>query len=195
MRLLRCAPWELRDERAEGTFARACRRSPRGLRRRNARPRSAGCASGRRSGTGRLAGPAQQSHLSANDRYRNSTRAPGCPKFGESSVVDRPFFFNDEPSVKPGLHRRARVHSVVWWDPRTFNLAPPANLGLRRDEILLPDPDESESPSLTVYRSGRPIAIVSATPRKRSSSIFSPRRKTGESPKDFAVEVTHRFDR
>jgi len=41
---------------------------------------------------------------------------------------------------------------VVWWDPKTLKLAPPANLGLRQEEILKADPNETESPSWIAYR-------------------------------------------
>ncbi len=79
--------------------------------------------------------------------------AEGCPKFGDASVVDRPFFAHEEPSVQPGLHSPQQgTHEVVWWDPRTLKLAPPANLGLRQEEILKGDPNEEESPSLIAYR-------------------------------------------
>src|SRR5208337_69403 len=77
----------------------------------------------------------------------------GCPEFGDASVVDRPFFAHDEPSVQPGLHAPQQgTHEVVWWDPRTLTLAPPANLGLRQEEILKGDPKDEESPSLIAYR-------------------------------------------
>ena len=127
------------------------------------------------------------------DRYRNSTPAPGCPKFGNASVMDRPFFFNDEPSVKPGLHSPQQgTHSVVWWDPRTLNLTPPANLGLRRDEILTPTLDQNEkaSPSLTVYRAWRQKRdVVTTAAEVKQFDIFTAS-ETSDSPQDFEVEVT-----
>jgi ATP-dependent exoDNAse (exonuclease V) beta subunit len=123
------------------------------------------------------------------DRSRNSTTAPGCPKFGNASVIDRPFFFNDEPSVKPGLHSPQHgTHHVVWWDPRTLNLTPPANLGLRRDEILTPA--ETESPSLAAYRAWQQKRDqVSTTAQTKQFDIFTAT-ETSESPRDFSVQVT-----
>ncbi len=103
-RLLRCAPWELRDneaqerlrERAEGVrvaYVAATR----------ARDLLVIPTVGDDELDGWL-GPLNKAIYPANDRYRNATPAEGCPKFGDASVVDRPFFANDEPSVQPGLH-------------------------------------------------------------------------------------------
>ena len=197
MRLLRCAPWELLDnepqerlrERAEGVrvaYVAVTR----------ARDLLVVPTVGDQEMDGWLS-PLNKAIYPAPDRYRNSTRAPGCPKFGESSVLERPFFFNDEPSVKPGLHSPQQgVHSVVWWDPRTLNLAPPANLGLRRDEILTPNLDEKESPSLAAYRSWQQKREqVSAAGQAKQFDIFTAS-ETSESPQDFSVEVTiHSIDK
>ncbi|MCB9659518.1 MAG: UvrD-helicase domain-containing protein [Sandaracinaceae bacterium] len=46
---------------------------------------------------------------------RSSGPAPGCPDFGESSVLDAE---QPEETVRPGLHEGLRGGvSVVWWDP------------------------------------------------------------------------------
>jgi ATP-dependent helicase/nuclease subunit A len=152
-RLLRCAPWELREheseerlrERAEGVrvaYVAATR----------ARDLLVIPAVGDEELDGWLS-PLNKAIYPAHDRYRNATSAEGCPKFGEASVVDRPFFTHDETSVQPGLHTPQQgSHEVVWWDPKTLKLAPPANLGLRQEEILKADPNETESPSWIAYR-------------------------------------------
>jgi ATP-dependent helicase/nuclease subunit A len=196
-RLLRCAPWELRDnepqerlrERAEGVrvaYVAATR----------ARDLLVVPAVGDQEMDGWLS-PLNKAIYPPPDRYRNSTRAPGCPKFGDASVMDRPFFFNDEPSVKPGLHSPQQgIHSVVWWDPGTLNLAPPANLGLRRDEILTPSVDEKEPASLAAYRAWQQKRDqISATAQTKQFDIFTAT-ETSESPQDFAVEITiHSIDK
>jgi ATP-dependent helicase/nuclease subunit A len=163
-RLLRCAPWELRDheaeerlrERAEGVrvaYVAATR----------ARDLLVIPSVGDEELEGWL-GPLNKAIYPAHDRYRHATRAQGCPDFGDASVVDRPFFAHDEPSVQPGLHAPQQGnHAVVWWDPRTLTLAPPANLGLRQEEILKGDSSGEESPSVMAYREwkeqrGRTIA-------------------------------------
>jgi ATP-dependent exoDNAse (exonuclease V) beta subunit len=152
-RLLRCAPWELREheseerlrERAEGVrvaYVAATR----------ARDLLVIPSVGDEELEGWL-GPLNKAIYPAHDRYRHATRAEGCPDFGDASVLDRPFFAHDEPSVQPGLHTPQQGnHAVVWWDPRTLSLAPPANLGLRQEDILKGDANDEDSPSLTAYR-------------------------------------------
>ncbi len=151
-RLLRCAPWELLDHEAEER-----------LRERAEGVRVAYVAATRARdllvipsvGDEELDGwlsPLNKAIYPPNDRYRHARPAGGCPDFGDASVVDRPFFAHDEPSVQPGLHSPQQgSHEVVWWDPRTLTLALPANLGLRQEEILKGDQNE-ESPSLIAYR-------------------------------------------
>jgi ATP-dependent exoDNAse (exonuclease V) beta subunit len=152
-RLLRCAPWELRDhedeerlrERAEGVrvaYVAATR----------ARDLLVVPSVGDEELEGWLS-PLNKAIYPAHDRYRHATQAAGCPKFGDTSVADRPFFAHEETSVQPGLHTPQQGnHEVVWWDPYRLNLAPPANLGLRQEEILKGDAGTDESPSLHAYR-------------------------------------------
>ncbi len=62
------------------------------------------------------------------DSFNPETKQPpGCPKFGEDTVVDRPpNAARRIGSVSPGLHRPAAgEHRVVWWDPSV--LAPPGS--------------------------------------------------------------------
>lgn len=190
-RLLRCAPWELRDnetrerlrERAEGVrvaYVAATR----------ARDLLVVPAVGDEEFEGWLS-PLNKAIYPAPDRYRNSSRAPGCPKFGETTVMNRPFFVNDEPSVKPGLHSpKEGTHSVVWWDPQKLNLITPANLGLRQEEILTADPAQPESPSLIAYNAWKEKRRqVTASAEAKQFDIFNAS-ETSESPKDFTVEVS-----
>ncbi|MBZ5606751.1 MAG: UvrD-helicase domain-containing protein [Acidobacteriia bacterium] len=191
-RLLRCAPWELRDneaqerlrERAEGVrvaYVAATR----------ARDLLVVPAVGDEELDGWV-GPLNKAIYPAPDRYRNSTRAPGCPKFGEASVVDRPFFSADEPSVRPGLHSPQQgPHSVVWWDPRALKLAAPANFGLRQEEVLTADSASPESPSLAAYRNwqaNRDRVTVAAAVQQ--FEIFTATEATA-APEDFEIAVTH----
>ena len=191
-RLLRCAPWELREneaqerlrERAEGVrvaYVAATR----------ARDLLVVPAVGDEEFDGWL-GPLNKAIYPARDLYRNSTRAPGCPKFGEASVVDRPFFSSDEPSVRPGLHSPQQgPHSVVWWDPRTLNLAAPASFGLRQEEILTADSDQGTSPSLEAYRCWQTKRDqVTAAAEVKRFEIFTAT-EAAETPADFRIEVVH----
>jgi ATP-dependent exoDNAse (exonuclease V) beta subunit len=190
-RLLRCAPWELRDneaqerlrERAEGirvAYVAATR----------ARDLLVVPALGDEELDGWLS-PLNKAIYPARDRYRNGARAAGCPQFCEASVVERPYFTREEPSVKPGLHTpREGQHEVVWWDPRALKLAPPANLGLRQQEILMADSAETESPSLVAYRNWRGKRDqVTLSAQAKQFDVFTATEAI-ERPKDFAVEVT-----
>jgi ATP-dependent exoDNAse (exonuclease V) beta subunit len=191
-RLLRCAPWELRDnesqerlrERAEGVrvaYVAATR----------ARDLLVIPAVGDEELDGWV-GPLNKAIYPSRDLYRNSTRAAGCPQFGEASVIDRPFFSSDEPSVRPGLHSPQQgPHSVVWWDPRTLNLAAPANFGLRQEEILTADPGAGESPSLQAFRRWQETRDeVTVRAQEKEFDIFTATEAT-EAPQDFEIEVSH----
>jgi ATP-dependent helicase/nuclease subunit A len=190
-RLLRCSPWELRDheeqervrERAEGVrvaYVAATR----------ARDLLVVPAVGDEELDGWV-GPLNKAIYPAHDRYRESAAAPGCPEFGDASVIDRPFFTSEETSVKPGLHSPAQgPHTVVWWDPRTLKLTAPPNFGLRQQDILKPDPGGNESESLAAYRDWQTKRDqATATAGIKQFDVFTAT-ETTESPEDFTVEVT-----
>jgi ATP-dependent helicase/nuclease subunit A len=196
-RLLRCSPWELRDhedqersrERAEGVrvaYVAATR----------ARDLLVVPAVGDEELNGWV-GPLNKAIYPARDRYRESAEAPGCPGFGEASVIDRPFFTSEETSVKPGLHSPAQgPHTVVWWDPRTLKLTTPANLGLRQEEILTAGPDDNESQSLAAYRDWQTQRDqATAAAGAKQFDVFTATEAV-ESPEDFKVKVTvHALDK
>ena len=69
---------------------------------------------------------------------------PGCPVFGDDSVVVRP---PKAPAksrvVAPGLHRaQAGDHHVVWWDPAKLRLDARETMGLRQHRLLTADKGE-----------------------------------------------------
>jgi len=79
-----------------------------------------------------------------NDSRGNSDVAPGCPTFGEDSVVDRGPKGHPPAvgSVRPGLHRPvADGPQVVWWDPTVLLLEVEEHAALRHQRILEVDPD------------------------------------------------------
>jgi ATP-dependent helicase/nuclease subunit A len=196
-RLLRCSPWELRDheeqerlrERAEGVrvaYVAATR----------ARDLLVVPAVGDEELDGWV-GPLNKAIYPTHDRYRESAVAPGCPNFGDASVIDRPFFTSEETSVKPGLHSPAQgPHTVVWWDPRALKLTTPANLGLRQEEILTAGPDDNESQSLAAYRDWQTKRDqATAEAGAEQFDVFTAT-EAEESPEDFKVEVTvHAVDK
>ena len=73
---------------------------------------------------------------------RQPHRAPGCPAFGNDSVLFRPEQARGavDTSVAPGLHRPlAGAHTVVWWDPKVLVLDREQAVGLRQQRILEAD--------------------------------------------------------
>ncbi|MBI1735750.1 MAG: UvrD-helicase domain-containing protein [Candidatus Rokubacteria bacterium] len=66
------------------------------------------------------------------ERRRAPQPAPGCPAFGDDSVLERSE--GDAPghdNVQPGRHG-----DVVWWDPRVLKLDVTRVYGLRREELI-----------------------------------------------------------
>jgi len=139
MRLLRCAPWELlaheteerAREQAEGVrvaYVAATR----------ARDLLVVPAVGDQEMDGWLE-PLNKAIYPPLDRQRRPDPAPGCPRFGNDSVLERPpdLLAGPEMSVRPGLHfPKAGGHTVVWWDPHVLRLGVQGDAGLRQEEIL-----------------------------------------------------------
>jgi ATP-dependent helicase/nuclease subunit A len=79
----------------------------------------------------------------ANRRTPLSHQPPGCPEFGDDSVVVRPPVPktpNRAKSVAPGLHQAQRgEHQVVWWDCRKLLLNVQEAMGLRQSKLLEAD--------------------------------------------------------
>ncbi|HLJ16056.1 MAG TPA: UvrD-helicase domain-containing protein [Bryobacteraceae bacterium] len=138
-RMLGCAPWELIDHDAEERV----REQSEGVRVAYvAATRAADLlvvpAVGDAEQDGWIS-PLNKAIYPARNAWRESQFAFGCPKFGESSVLERPLDYAHEGefSVKPGLHQaREGSHEVVWWDPASLKLRAPENFGLRSEEIL-----------------------------------------------------------
>ncbi len=76
------------------------------------------------------------------DDWRGAHPAPGCPTFGDDSVLERPQKTERDKrsAVRPGLHvPQAGHHAVVWWDPRALKLTAAQDAGLRQQRILAVD--------------------------------------------------------
>ncbi len=83
--------------------------------------------------------------------WRRSHPAPGCPPFGNATVVERPLEFDrqEEMSVHPGLVTPERGdHPVVWWDPSRLVLGVQGGFGTSHEEIL-----KHDGGSLAAYQS------------------------------------------
>ncbi|HEU4371414.1 MAG TPA: UvrD-helicase domain-containing protein [Methylomirabilota bacterium] len=71
------------------------------------------------------------------ERRRTAEEGPGCPAFGEDSVLERPD--RETPgrdNVRPGLHALGAGYGIVWWDPRQLRLDVQPVYGLRRDDLI-----------------------------------------------------------
>ena len=80
---------------------------------------------------------------------------------------------------------------MVWWDPRTLTLAPPANLGLRQEEILKGDPNDEGSPSLIAYREWKEQREKTiAAGAGKAIRYFHRDRSARNAPADTAVAVS-----
>lgn len=144
-RLLWCAPWELTDHDAE---ERARERSE-GIRvlyvaATRARDLLVVPAVGDKEMDGWVE-PLNRGIYPRPVECRNSVAAAGCPRFGEATVLERPFALSQaEPSVRPGIHcPQAGEHRVVWWDPTKLRLRVDSKLGLRTFDLLQGDPGPS----------------------------------------------------
>ncbi len=75
------------------------------------------------------------------ENYRRSAPAPGCPEFGDRSVLARPHPAPGaaEISVRPGLHTSDCGTPVVWWDPALLAVDVPRTFGLHQELLLAPD--------------------------------------------------------
>jgi ATP-dependent exoDNAse (exonuclease V) beta subunit len=117
---------------------------------------------------------------------RRSSRADGCPDFGEATLLNGP---GDQDCVRPGLHRPQHgEHEVVWWDPAALRLDIDAKFGLD-DYDMLAGPADRGLAAYEAWKQGREAAI------ERGSSlqfeIFNPS-ESAEPPPGF--EPTIQFD-
>jgi ATP-dependent helicase/nuclease subunit A len=151
VRLLRCAPREL----AENEPREGAREQAEGIRvayvaATRARDLLVIPALGDQPFDGWLA-PLNKALYPSRADWRKSSRARGCPEFGDATVLQRPAEYDreDEFSVKPGLIRPEHgTHEVVWWDPSKLKLDVEGELGIRQKELLA----EDGGASLAEYR-------------------------------------------
>lgn len=156
-RLLRCAPWELREHVAE----EAARERAEGVRvayvaATRARDLLVVPAVGDEPfPTEGWLSPLHKAVYPARHNWRRSQPAPGCPDFGTSSVVSRPLEYDhqEEFSVKPGLIQpEAGTHEVIWWDPSKLNLGEELNQTLWQNEVLTKTLQDDGGVSLAAYQ-------------------------------------------
>jgi ATP-dependent helicase/nuclease subunit A len=99
--------------------------------------------------------PLHKAIYPARANWRKSRAAPGCPEFGESSVLSRPLEYDrqEEMSVRPGLIQpESGSHEVVWWDPSKLRLGEEQNQTLWQNQVLKQTLEEDGGASLAAYR-------------------------------------------
>ena len=152
-RLLGCAPWELLDA-AEGegradeeealriAYVAATR----------ARDLLVVAVIGEENRQGGWLTPLHDALYPPEERWRVSANAPGCPKFGGATVLNRPADQPEEVSVKPGLHYpRTGSHTVVWFDPAVLALRAGKAEGVENEQVLSGTREQAEE-GLRRYR-------------------------------------------
>jgi ATP-dependent helicase/nuclease subunit A len=137
-RLLWCAPWELRDARATEAQAdeeEALRVAYVAATR--ARDLLVVAAVGEAEHAGGWLSPLNDALYPQKEKWRTSQAAPGCPKFGGSTVLNRPPEQPEEVSVKPGLHYpKVGSQPVVWFDPAVLALEAAKSGGVEHEQVL-----------------------------------------------------------
>jgi ATP-dependent exoDNAse (exonuclease V) beta subunit len=158
-RLLWCAPWELLDaaeSEAKADEEEALRVAYVAATR--ARDLLVVAAIGeeeRAGGPGRWLSPLHEALYPAKDGWRVAMAAPGCPKFGASTVLNRPPDQAEEVSVRPGLHSpRAGGHQVVWFDPAVLGLHAARTDGVENEDVLKGTPEQAAE-GLRLYQQWR----------------------------------------
>jgi len=137
-RLLWCAPWELLDaagEEAQADEEEALRVAYVAATR--ARDLLVVAAIGEEDRQGGWLSPLHEALYPPPERWRVCGNAPGCPKFGSATVLNRPLDRPEEVSVKPGLHYpKTGSHTVVWFDPAVLALRVAKAEGVENEQVL-----------------------------------------------------------
>jgi ATP-dependent exoDNAse (exonuclease V) beta subunit len=137
-RLLWCAPWELRDAGEEERRAdeeEAVRVAYVAATR--ARDLLVVAAVGEAEYQEGWLSPLYGALYPPKDRWRTAQPAPGCPPFGNRTVLNRPPEHDEETSIRPGLHYpEAGEQAVVWFDPAVLALEVPKSPGVDHQQVL-----------------------------------------------------------
>lgn len=85
------------------------------------------------------------------DRWRMAGAARGCPKFGDTTVLNTPPEQPNAATIRPGLHfPKAGSHEVVWFDPKLLKLEAPKREGVE-DEYVLSGTEQQGAEGLQRY--------------------------------------------
>ena len=164
-RLLGCAPWELLDaaeDEAKADEEEALRVAYVAATR--ARDLLVVAALGEEDRPGGWLSPLHEALYPPPERFRVSGPAPGCPKFGDTTVLNRPADQREDVSVKPGLHYpKAGTNPVVWFDPAVLALDVAKDEGVENEQVLSGTPEQVVN-GLRLYnewKDGRAVRLAS----------------------------------
>ncbi|MCU1233153.1 MAG: UvrD/REP helicase, partial [Candidatus Solibacter sp.] len=190
-RLLWCAPWELLDAAAEEAKAEeeeALRIAYVAATR--ARDLLVVAAIGEEERQGGWLTPLHDALYPAKEKWRMPQEAPGCPKFGWTTVLNRPPDYPEEVSVQPGLHRpKAGTHSVVWFDPMVLKQSATTSEGVENEQVLKGSPAQAAEGlrAYQAWRERRDSRIAEGgTPRFRTKLA----ERAGRTPEAESIVVT-----
>jgi ATP-dependent exoDNAse (exonuclease V) beta subunit len=171
-RLLWCAPWELRDaEEAEAEADREEALRIAYVAATRARDLLVVAAIGEEERDGGWLSPLHDALYPPKDCWRRPEPAPGCPRFGSRTVLNRPPDQHDEVSIKPGLHySKSGNQPIVWFDPEILALDVDKQEGVENEQVLAGSTDQAVE-GLRLYnewKDGRAARIEAASaPRYR----------------------------
>ncbi len=134
------------------------------------------------------------------DDWRAAHEAPGCPLFGDDSVLERPQKTERDKrsAVRPGLHiPQSGTHTVAWWDPSKLKLTASQDAGLRQQRILAVDEtsgrDAESEREHDAWRTKRHEAIEHGKNPTHRVEIVTTRSKLG-GPVSLLPVAVHKTD-
>src|SRR5262249_29648869 len=116
---------------------------------------------------------------------------PGCPQFGDSTVLNRPPEYADECSVMPGLHfPKTGMQPVVWFDPQALRLKAQRAEGVENEQVLQGTGEQGEE-GFQRYHEWKDAraAIVEAGSVPRYRAVLAERFGMAEEAAGIAVET------
>ncbi len=130
--------------------------------------------------------------------WRESTKSPACPPFGDDSVKERSAEAktNTENSVRPGLvHPMAGAHTVTWWDPSVLELDRELITGLRQTRLLREDDAEGVARGEREHAQWREQRARAIDAGRRESmrvmTVSQLRKMPTSDPRDAAITIEH----
>jgi ATP-dependent exoDNAse (exonuclease V) beta subunit len=191
-RLLWCAPWELLDateEEARADEEEALRVAYVAATR--ARDLLVVATIGEEEREGGWLSPLHGALYPPKERWRRAATAPGCPKFGDTTVLNRPPDYPEEVSVAPGLqYPRVGSQPVVWFDPCALRLKAGRAEGVENEQVLQGTPEQAAE-GFRRYHEWRDAraAMVEAGTLPRYRTVLAERFTGTEEAADIVVET------